>query len=1016
VTTVDNLRKSARRWLKAIRAGDAEALARLRRANPEAPPLPTLRSVQHALARERGRESWRALIRAAAAARADTDSPLTSLLTAAGRGDIPTTIAVLDAHPDLVNQRGALGDSGLRTALHFGVGHEAVVRALLERGADPNIRDEGDHAYPLHFAAERGHLTIVELLVQHGADPIGAGTTHELDVLGWAVCFEYAFHLEVARFLLTHGARHTLLSAVAMGDVDAVRALAASGADLNQRMDRTNRRRTPLHLAVLKKQPAAVAALIELGARLDLTDAVGLTALDQAALDAEPEIARLLIDGGAPMTGPAAIVLERHEDVERLAREHPEWLSTTDNRGWARLVVHAAERAPARVLDTLLRTMMRHRAGLSVVNMQDDEETAVDGTSGYTPLHAAAFHGNTDAVRVLLQHGANPRVRDSKYCGTPAGWAAYAGHAATAEVILQAEIDMFDAINFDRADRIADLLDRDAGALDRPFRAYASCPPRDGQWWPRPDCTPLEWATIQKKANALRVLTERGAGSRSAEDLARAQRVVNFVQSACWDHEVHGRGDHRMHDRAAGRLLAGDPAIARDGLHTAIICGDLAEVARIIGERPDAACVRGGARDWTPLLYLAYTRFTYGPTIDNAVPIARLLLDHGADPNDFYMAGDSRYTVLVGVAGEGEQDAPRQPYAAELFQLLLERGADPFDIQVLYNTHFRGDMQWWLDLVYEHTRHTARGAAWRDPDWPMFDMGGYGSGARFVLETAINTRNVALARWALERGANPDAAPARDRRFPKQSLYERARLDDLPEIADLLIQRGARRTEPALDDAQRFLKACLGLDRPAAEAMLRAHPEYLHSPAAMFDAARRNRPDVLGLLLELGFDVDMQDHSGKRALHEAAAHDADSAVRLLLDRGAAVDPRESTYGGTPIGWAAHGDKTAALDVLSRHSRDLWTLCFRGYVDRVRDIVSLDPALARARDSSGLTLLWYLPDDEAAALTIVDVLVNAGVDPAARSARGTTAADAARRRGMRAVAARLEGSESGQRPV
>jgi hypothetical protein len=32
--------------------------------------------------------------------------------------------------------------------------------------------------------------------------------------------------------------------------------------------------------------------------------------------------------------------------------------------------------------------------------------------------------------------------------------------------------------------------------------------------------------------------------------------------------------------------------------------------------------------------------------------------------------------VLVGAAGEGEQDSPRQPYAAELFELLLERGAE----------------------------------------------------------------------------------------------------------------------------------------------------------------------------------------------------------------------------------------------------------------------------------------------------------------------------------------------------
>lgn len=213
-----------------------------------------------------------------------------------------------------------------------------------------------------------------------------------------------------------------------------------------------------------------------------------------------------------------------------------------------------------------------------------------------------------------------------------------------------------------------------------------------------------------------------------------AERVATFLNFACWDRHVHGKEDHRMDDRAAARLLAQHPEIARDSIYTAIVCGEIAEVERILAIRREAAREPGGSRAWTPLLYLCYTRFTHTATIDNAVAIARMLLDHGADPNDFYMAGDARYTALVGAAGEGEQDSPRQPYAPALFQLLLERGAEPFDIQVLYNTHFSGDVFWWLELVYAHTINSDRGAAWKDPDWRMLDMGGYGSGARFLLD------------------------------------------------------------------------------------------------------------------------------------------------------------------------------------------------------------------------------------------------------------------------------------------
>jgi len=1015
VSTLDNLRKNAKRWLKALRDGDAEARARLVRAYPGTPERPTLRDVQHALARERGHDSWISLSRAVAD-RAKLETPLIALLEAAGKGDVARVAVILDEHPDLINQRGLLpANTGLRTALHFGVGHDAVVRALLDRGADPNIRDEGDNAFPIHFAAERGDLSIVRLLVEHGADPIGAGTDHELDAVGWAVCFDYAHHAEVARYLLAHGAKYTLLSAVVLGEPAMIREVVQLGADLNARMDRTNHRRTAVHLAVVKKQPSSLAALIDLGADLNLEDAVGLTPVDQAALDGEDEMTRMLITAGTAITLPAAIALERPDDIERLLRADPELLSMTDNRRWARLIVHASSRASGRVMETLLRTVMRHRAGLTIVNMEDDEETAVDRAKGYTALHAAAFHGNDEAVGVLLKHGANPRTRDSKYCGTPAGWARYAGHAATADRILDADVDLFDAIDFDRADRIGQILDRDPAAIDRPFEAYASCESKEGQWWPEPACTPLEWAITRQKPNALHVLTERGAGTRTRADIQRAEQVVAFLQSACWDHHVHGKGDHRMHDRAAQRILAQDPSIAGHDLYTAVVCGDRQSVERILAERPQAARERGGTRGWTPILYLAYTRFTNQTTIANALPIARLLLDHGADPNDFYMAGDAPYTVLVGAAGEGEQDSPRQPYASQLFELLLERGAEPFAIQVLYNTHFSGDVLWWLALVYEHTIHTPRAAAWKNPDWPMFDMGNYGSGARFLLETAVKKRDLQLAEWLLERGANPNAAPARDKRFPKRSLYELALTESLSEMAELLARHGASRSTPALDETEGFIDATLRLDREGAHALLVAHPDYLASPAALFEAAKRDRPDALALLLDLGFPLEIQDGTGKRALHEAAANGAVRAAAFLVERGAEIDPHESNYNSTPIGWAAHGDKTEMVRFLSQHSSDIWTLCFNGYVERVRDILTENPNLATRVSEDGITPLWWLPDDEGKAMQIVELLLAAGADPSMKNKEGRTAADWARRRGMRGLAARLESAASLRRP-
>jgi len=86
LSTLDNLRKAARRWLNALRAGDADARARLMRAYADAPAEITLRHVQHALARERGYESWIALTRAVPSG-VSRETPLTALHAAASSGD-----------------------------------------------------------------------------------------------------------------------------------------------------------------------------------------------------------------------------------------------------------------------------------------------------------------------------------------------------------------------------------------------------------------------------------------------------------------------------------------------------------------------------------------------------------------------------------------------------------------------------------------------------------------------------------------------------------------------------------------------------------------------------------------------------------------------------------------------------------------------------------------------------------------------------------------------------------------
>jgi ankyrin repeat protein len=408
--------------------------------------------------------------------------------------------ALLDAHPELINERG--GD-GVRTPLHQAVfgNSEAAAKMLLERGANPNIRCEGDNAYPLHFAVEKHRFPIIRLLVEHGADTIGEGDYHELGVTGWATAWEYIqADPEIVAYLLAHGARHNIFSAVSMGDVETVRALIArQPEDLERRMNGTIMRSMPLHLAVLKRQPAVARALIQLGANLESLDQAGFTPLDHAAMLGAPDLVSILTEAGAVLRLPAAAALGRDADVARLLVSEPDALKPGGR--WSFLIVRASEHGSGEMVETLLRN------GASV-NIRDNPKTSIDSTAGFTPLHGAAWNGNLSVIPVLLRYGADVRAREEKYHGTPAGWADYSGRKEARDLILRGPIDIIEAIQYDLIDRVQSILEEDPGSLNRPFGDYGLFP-WDAEAWH----TPLAYAVFRGRAEIVRLLIERGANA-----------------------------------------------------------------------------------------------------------------------------------------------------------------------------------------------------------------------------------------------------------------------------------------------------------------------------------------------------------------------------------------------------------------------------------------------------------------------------------------------------------------------
>jgi ankyrin repeat protein len=289
--SLEYLRKAAKERLRAMRLTNTGA---------------KLTEAQLAIAREYGFSSWRAL-------KAEVDrrqaSPVAELFEACAAGDVATVRRLIERNAGLVAARNAEGG----TPLHAAVPHPDIVRLLLERGADPNARDKGDNALPLHFAAGGGPIESVQTLIDAGSDVHGLGDAHELEVIGWATVFDEA-RRDVVDLLVRHGARHHIFSAVALGDLDLVRQVVARDARaLDRRLSPTEGRQTALHYTIAPpdglvggrfrtgEHYRTLELLIELGADLEARDAKDRTPMELAMLRGDDRAIELLHAAGATL-------------------------------------------------------------------------------------------------------------------------------------------------------------------------------------------------------------------------------------------------------------------------------------------------------------------------------------------------------------------------------------------------------------------------------------------------------------------------------------------------------------------------------------------------------------------------------------------------------------------------------------------------------------------------------------------------------------------------------------------
>ena len=287
----------------------------------------------------------------------------------------------------------------------------AAVRALLDRQVDVNA-PEVDGTTALHWAAYRGELDLARLLLRAGAN---ADAPNRYAVTPLALACGRG-NAPIVEALLNAGAdanttlpegETVLMAAARSGNVDVLRLLLAHGAEVNAREDW--RGQTALMWAAAENHPAAVHALVELGAGVNERSSAGWTALLFAVRAGKAEAVRALLEAGADVND---TILPLASDAEASAgssgrRGGPE--------GTSALVI-----AVTNGHFSLATYLVEHGAG---PNADEQGWTALhqlaytrrpNSGKGMPPVPLVDRLNTLEFARFLIEHGADPNARQTR--------------------------------------------------------------------------------------------------------------------------------------------------------------------------------------------------------------------------------------------------------------------------------------------------------------------------------------------------------------------------------------------------------------------------------------------------------------------------------------------------------------------------------------------------------------------------------------------------------------------------
>src|SRR5262245_18986068 len=312
------------------------------------------------------------------------------ICTACHIGDLDRVRELLDQDPTLANRVSEyvtyyLG-SGAPLKNAAARGHIEIVKLLLERGADPNLPEEGiaPHGHALYSAVANGHYEIARMLLEHGAYQ-NPEVESSADALSRAIGNS---DQQMIDLLCSYGASRAVHLLAYSGDVRTAAAVFAAN-------------------PALADDPEALANAA----------GEGQEAFVRLMLRYQPDLPKRMIF-------PGWSVGAKTRELNELLFEHgmdpsqPDWLRVTPLHQFARK--GDVEKAAI---------FIDHGADL---HARDDDICS-------TPLGWAAKFGKTRMVEFLLRRGAKPNLPDDPPWATPLAWATRRGHPEIVELLNQYE-------------------------------------------------------------------------------------------------------------------------------------------------------------------------------------------------------------------------------------------------------------------------------------------------------------------------------------------------------------------------------------------------------------------------------------------------------------------------------------------------------------------------------------------------------------------------------------------------